>query len=395
MITKIEKFETKTFLDSTAAVFEHGDKYVIKSGNGSEYSAGMFFGFMDVVSMQGKHFSAKVDVVATGKKTMPMAMVLFYNEEGKKIEADYFFKGEKTFTVETEVPKEAVKAEIDLMSFGYGDYAVEFTEPEIEITDKKPHRIAHIATAYIEIENSTEANMKHVLEVIDMAGSAEDKPDIICFTEGVHDLRTGKWYFLTEESDEIKAVLESAKKNSIYVLFTCHEEDEKGYRYNSAFFISPDGEILGKYRKSHLTLSELKGGLVPGDEIPVFDLPFGKFGILICWDQWFYEASRMIASKGAEMLFWLTRGYHEERLITRARDNGMYYISSNPSPEKCCICHPTTGEIIARGSGVQGYASAKIDLDERPVSEYKSFGVNGGNDRDIFINELRPDLYNY
>ena len=38
---------------------------------------------------------------------------------------------------------------------------------------------------------------------------------------------------------------------------------------------------------------------------------------------------------------------------------------------------------------------ATIDFDKRQVSEYKSFGVDGGNDRDIFINELRNDLYTY
>lgn len=396
MTTKIKSFETKYFLESTACNFSVAEnKYFLKSKKGSTYSAGMFFGYTDNLPSDNGRFKAQTRVFSEGKKTKAMAIVLFYDEEGKKLQSDYFSANGNNYTVDTEIPTGTKKAEIELIFYCFGDGSAEFSEPEIEIVKENPRRIARIATACIERKGNPKDNMKSVLNILASAGNAEDKPDIICFTEGVHDLGTGKWFFLNEESEEIKAVCQKAKDYSMYVLFTCHEEDEKKFWYNSAFVISPEGKIIGKYRKTHLTLSELKGGLVPGDEFPVFDTPFGKFSILICWDQWFYEASRMIAKKGAEMVFWLTRGYHEERLITRARDNGMYYITSNPTPSKCCIAHPTTGEIIARGKKEGSYVVAEIDLNNRPVSEYKSFGKNGGCDREIFTNEIRPDLYEY
>lgn len=324
---------------------------------------------------------------------MAMALILFFDEQNQKIQSDYFVKGKELYTYDGEAPQNAVRCEIELLSFFFGADTVEFSELKAEILEKKAHRVAKIATAFIECKGNAESNMQEVIAILDEAGNASEKPDIICFTEGVHSLRTSGRIYINDDSNEVKSVCEKAKKYGYYVLFTCHEKDKRGMQYNSALLISPDGKVVDRYRKTHLTLSELKSGLVPGDEIKVFETPFCKFGILICWDQWFPQASKEIEKQGADVLFWLTRGYHEERLITRARDTGMYVITSNPTPEKCCIAHPTTGEVIARGEGVHGYAMATIDFDERQVSEYKSFGVNGGNDRDIFINELRKDIY--
>ena len=49
--------------------------------------------------------------------------------------------------------------------------------------------------------------------------------------------------------------------------------------------------------------------------------------------------------------------------------------------------------VLARGEGEYGYVAHRIDPDERQVSEYKSFGKNGGNDREIYLNERRNDFY--
>ncbi len=396
MIIDFKNFETKTFLEATAPVFEEENGiFKVKSKENAYFSAGMFYSTVDAKDFADKRICAEVKVNCSTKKSLSMALILFYDEDGKKIQSDYFTKGEEKYTFEGEMPNGAKTCEIELLAFFYGDGCVDFSELKVELLEKKAHRVAKIATAYIECKGTPESNMQEVYDILDKAGPAKEKPDLICFTEGVHCLRANARLFLNDESEEMKKVCAKAKQYGYYVLFTSLEEDERGHQYNTAFVISPDGEIVDRYRKTHLTLSELKVGLVPGDEIRVFETPFCRFGILICWDQWFTQASKEIEKQGAEVLFWLTRGYHEERLVTRARDTGMYVITSNPTPEKSCIAHPTTGEIIARGSGVSGYVMAEIDFDGRPVSEYKSFGVNGGNDKDIFINELRNDLYTH
>ncbi len=398
MIINLKDFESKGFLDSTVALFnEENGKFTIYNKDGAYYSAGMFFKSIDAKELLGKRVKAQVKVKFSGKKsTMPMAMILFFDKENNKIKSDYFTKGEEIFTYDAEVPANAETMEVNLLGFFFGDEKIEFSDLEIEVLEKKEHRVINVATAYIGIKGSPESNLQEVYDILDRAGTAEEKPDIICFTEGVHCLQAGgARLFLNDKSEEIKIVCEKAKKYNMYVLFTCLEEDENKMQYNTAFVINPEGEIVDRYRKTHLTLSELKLGLVPGDAIKVFDLPIAKIGILICWDQWFTQASKEIEKQGAEMMFWLTRGFHEERLVTRARDTGLYVITSHPRPQNCCICHPTTGEILVRGEGESNYVMAKIDLDERQISEYKSFGTDGGNDRDIFINELRNDLYTY
>ena len=80
-------------------------------------------------------------------------------------------------------------------------------------------------------------------------------------------------------------------------------------------------------------------------------------------------------------------------MLTRARDNGVYYVCAHPLPERCAVAGPAGWKILARGEGEEGYTTIKIDLGERPVSEYKSFGIRGGNDREIYLNEVRSELY--
>ena len=87
--------------------------------------------------------------------------------------------------------------------------------------------------------------------------------------------------------------------------------EKKNYaRYNSLAVIDADGEILGKYRKSHIPDGpgyEEKFYFNPGDTgFQVWDTKYAKIGVGICWDQWYPEASRITALMGAEILFYPT-----------------------------------------------------------------------------------------
>jgi len=76
-------------------------------------------------------------------------------------------------------------------------------------------------------------------------------------------------------------------------------EKEGDTLYNSAFLVGPG--VLGRYRKTHLWDKE-KLRYEPGRELPVFDTPLGRIGVLICYDIWFPEAARTLALKGAQIL---------------------------------------------------------------------------------------------
>jgi len=62
--------------------------------------------------------------------------------------------------------------------------------------------------------------------------------------------------------------------------------------------VSPEGQVIGVYRKRHLTQMELESGLTPGDAWwPVFDTPLGRIGMLACWDGWFPASAAALARR--------------------------------------------------------------------------------------------------
>ncbi|KAL2220401.1 putative hydrolase, carbon-nitrogen family [Thermoascus aurantiacus ATCC 26904] len=87
------------------------------------------------------------------------------------------------------------------------------------------------------------------------------------------------------------------------------EEAKPYHLYNTAYFISHDGQILGSYRKKNLWHPEREYLMSSGhDPHEVFDTPVGKVGLLICWDLAFPEAFRELIARGAEIVivptFW-------------------------------------------------------------------------------------------
>jgi N-carbamoylputrescine amidase len=80
--------------------------------------------------------------------------------------------------------------------------------------------------------------------------------------------------------------------------------------FNSLVLVGTDGDVLGVYRKSHIPDGpgyQEKFFFDPGDTgFTVWDTPYGRLGCGICWDQWFPEAARIMALKGAELLLYPT-----------------------------------------------------------------------------------------
>ncbi len=102
---------------------------------------------------------------------------------------------------------------------------------------------------------------------------------------------------------------EMAKKYNVVLPISFFEKSGNCY-FNSLAMIDADGTILGLYRKSHIPTGECyeeKFYFTPGDTgFKVFKTKFGRVGCGICWDQWFPETARILALKGAELLFFPT-----------------------------------------------------------------------------------------
>ena len=100
-----------------------------------------------------------------------------------------------------------------------------------------------------------------------------------------------------------------AKELSVVLPTSFFEKDNNTY-YNSLAVIDSDGSISEPYRKSHIPDGpgyEEKYYFHPGNTgFKVFETKYAKIGVGICWDQWFPEASRIMALNGAELLFYPT-----------------------------------------------------------------------------------------
>ena len=103
---------------------------------------------------------------------------------------------------------------------------------------------------------------------------------------------------------------ELAKKLGVVIVASLFEKRAPGLYHNTAVVIESNGEIVGKYRKMHIPDDPAyyeKFYFTPGDMgFHPIQTSVGKLGVLVCWDQWYPEAARLMAMQGAEVLIYPT-----------------------------------------------------------------------------------------
>ncbi|THB71029.1 MAG: acyltransferase [Gammaproteobacteria bacterium] len=188
-----------------------------------------------------------------------------------------------------------------------------------------------------------------------------------------------------------------ARENKVVLVTSLFEKRAPGLFHNTAVVIDADGSVAGKYRKMHIPDDPgfyEKFYFTPGDiGFNPIQTSIGKIGVLICWDQWYPEAARLMALAGAEMLVYPTAiGWdpndddHEKQrqldawiIAQRAHavSNGIPVLVANrvgyePDPSNCSsgidfwgnsfICGPQ-GEYIAHANSQnETVLTAEIDL---------------------------------
>ncbi|BAF73065.1 carbon-nitrogen hydrolase [Sulfurovum sp. NBC37-1] len=108
-----------------------------------------------------------------------------------------------------------------------------------------------------------------------------------------------------------------AKKHGIVLVTSLFEKRAPGLYHNTAVVFEKDGNIAGKYRKMHIPDDPgfyEKFYFTPGDlGFEPIETSVGKLGVLVCWDQWYPEAARIMALKGAQLLIYPTAiGWFDE-----------------------------------------------------------------------------------
>ena len=165
------------------------------------------------------------------------------------------------------------------------------------------------------MSDNIEVNMQHAKEAVTNAAKAGAQ--IICLPELYRSLyfcqRLDPNQFETAEalegpSTQMFATL--AKTYKVVIVIPIFEKRADGLYYNSCTVVNADGSYLGAYRKMHIPHDpgfEEKYYFAPGDlGFKVFNTAYGKVGTLICWDQWYPEAARITAMKGADFIFYPT-----------------------------------------------------------------------------------------
>lgn len=101
-----------------------------------------------------------------------------------------------------------------------------------------------------------------------------------------------------------------ARKNSVVLVVSLFERRSEGLYHNTAVVFEKDGSVAGKYRKMHIPDDPQfyeKYYFTPGDiGFKPIDTSVGRLGVLVCWDQWYPEAARLMALAGAQLLIYPT-----------------------------------------------------------------------------------------
>ncbi|MBE3022134.1 carbon-nitrogen hydrolase [Campylobacter sp. 7477a] len=113
-----------------------------------------------------------------------------------------------------------------------------------------------------------------------------------------------------EWESDVKFWSDVAKQNNVVLVTSLFEKRTAGLYHNTVFVFERDGSMAGKYRKMHIPDDPLfyeKFYFTPGDiGFEPIQTSVGKLGVLVCWDQWYPEAARLMALKGAEILIYPT-----------------------------------------------------------------------------------------
>ncbi|MCC6897360.1 MAG: hypothetical protein IT377_00220 [Polyangiaceae bacterium] len=266
-----------------------------------------------------------------------------------------------------------------------------------ETRNAHPEMPADLAQLEGKLEAVRAANVAHHVEL--MRAAKAQGAAIIGFGE----LFTGPyfalgkdpvWFGLAEDAARGPTVTElsaAAKELSMIVVAPIYELDPSGQRFNTAVVIDEQGEILGKYRKTHLPCganeqgsfdepfyydrSDGKNGSGPANVsknpfFPVFQTSVGRVGVAICYDRHFEGVMSSLAHEGAELVFSpaVTFGQKSQRMwqlefqVDAARHN-LFIAGSNRRGSEPPWTQPYFGESYVTGpSGVLPNLSEHPDL---------------------------------
>ena len=232
-------------------------------------------------------------------------------------------------------------------------------------------------------------------------------------------------YFPQDQSAEHFALAQPFKGNTLIAEFAgvakalsvvlplSFFEEARNAHYNALAMIDADGQVLGRYRKSHIPDGpgyQEKFYFHPGDSgFKVWRTRYGRVGAAICWDQWFPESARIMALKGADVLFYPTaigsepppapaldsRDHWRRVMQGHAAANYVPLVAAN----RIGVERGQTGELSFYGSsfiaGPTGEIVAELGRDEEGIilAAFDFAAIAKARASWGLFRDRRPDLY--
>jgi N-carbamoylputrescine amidase len=259
--------------------------------------------------------------------------------------------------------------------------------------------------ALIQMQSKADARDENVAKACKYIDEvADEKPDLIVLPEFfnheyVFQFRDYAYIDCAEPESghTITAIREKAREHRTTICATIFEEQGPGLYFDTAFFIGPDGEIFGKYRKTHpaAVRSLEKIYFRGGTRFPNFPVKGVRVGVIICYDHFFPETARCATVNGAELILGPFAAPAEPKwdalMTTRAWENGVYMAPCNKVGlegdwvfgGRSLVVDPF-GEIIGKASD---------EADDTIVVEVSREQVYAARRRYPMLRDRRPEVY--
>lgn len=187
----------------------------------------------------------------------------------------------------------------------------------------------------------------------------------------------------------------AARENKVWLVGGSVCEVENGRYYNTSYVYNPQGDCVAKHRKVHLFDIDIAGGqyfkesdvLSPGETLTVFDTPWGKVGLAICFDIRFADMAAKMVEAGARMLIYpasfnMSTGPRHWELLFRARamDGQCYSIGVAPARNEAASYVSWAHSIV-----VDPWAQVVCDLGTKPQTRVVTIDLDA-------INSMRQQI---
>ncbi len=221
------------------------------------------------------------------------------------------------------------------------------------------------------------ANLRHAEELLRSVRGADMAilPEMFCFRAYGEPAGGAAYQMLSRTAREV----------GLWLVGGSLPELDDGRVYNTSFVFDPQGVCVARHRKMHLFDIDVEGGqrfresdtLSPGNDVTLFDTPWGRMGLCICFDLRFEELCRVMALEGARVLlapaaFNMTTGPAHWELLLRQRavDNQCFTVGTSPARDErasyvawgnSMVCDPW-GTVLHQCGAGEEVAVTELDM---------------------------------